>query len=58
MLETFELLTRGETARQVVEGDLVVHFPLVGRAVERAIVSGLEENLARQADVLARHVVA
>lgn len=55
---TFALLKRGERTRQVVEGDLAVHFPLVARAVERAIVSGLEENLARQAEVLARHVMA
>jgi hypothetical protein len=55
---SFALLERGERTHQVVEGDLVVHFPLVARAVERAIVSGLEENLAGQAEVLARLVMA
>jgi hypothetical protein len=45
---TFTLLDRSrgdqpETAR-VTEGDVKVHFPLVGGRVERAIVSGLAEH--------------
>ena len=40
------------STRQLVEGDLVVHFPLVAGAVERAILSGMRDNLGVQADVL------
>jgi len=36
-----------------VEGDLAVSVPLVGRRVERAIVSGLEDHLQAEADLLA-----
>ena len=35
----------GDRTRRVVDGDLSVRFPLVGRAVERAIVSGLRDHL-------------
>ena len=40
--------------RRSIEGDLTVSYPLVGRAVERAIVSGLEDHLAAEADLIAR----
>jgi hypothetical protein len=38
--------------RQVVEGNLIVHFPLVSRIVERAILSGLQQHVASQATAL------
>ena len=40
--------------RRSVEGDLTVSYPLVGRAVERAILSGLEEHLQAEADLIGR----
>lgn len=45
---------RGRTAAQVIDGDLVVHYPLVAKVVERAIVMGLRQNMAEQADLIAR----
>jgi hypothetical protein len=41
-----------DRTRRHVEADLSVSWPLVGGAVERAIVSGLEEHLADEADLL------
>jgi hypothetical protein len=41
-----------ERTRRVVEGDLVVRVPLVGKAVEGAIVSGLKEHLAAEVEVV------
>ncbi len=38
------------------EGDLRVRAPLVGGAVERAIVSGLHEHLAEEAPLVDRYV--
>lgn len=43
------ITTAGTGARRVVEGDLKVHFPLVGGRVERAIVSGMEEHARLEA---------
>ncbi len=40
--------------RRTIEGDLTVSYPLVGRAVERAILSGLEESLDAEAELLGR----
>jgi hypothetical protein len=40
--------------RRSIEGDLTVSYPLVGRAVERAILSGLEDNLGAEADLVGR----
>ena len=40
------------TCRRVVEGDVVVRVPLVGRSVEGAIVSGLREHLAAEVPVV------
>jgi hypothetical protein len=45
----------GGTVRRV-EGNLSVHVPLVGRKVEAAIVSGLQENAEVEATVLNRWV--
>jgi Protein of unknown function (DUF2505) len=42
----------GDTTTEHVEGSVVVHTPLVGRLVERAIISGLTEHLREQARVL------
>jgi len=41
----------GATTR-FVEGDLSVSYPFVGRAVERAIVSGLESHIQEEAGLL------
>ena len=38
--------------RRVAEGDVVARVPLVGRAVEGAIVSGLREHLAAEVAVV------
>ena len=40
--------------RRSIEGDLTVSYPLVGRAVERAILSGLEEHLGAEAELIGR----
>lgn len=42
----------GDGAVREVEGDLKVHFPLVGGRVERAIVSGMEEHTRLEATAL------
>jgi len=42
----------GDHARRQVDADLRVTVPFVGRAVERAIASGLREHLDREADLL------
>jgi len=47
----FEPVGEGET-RRVSEGDVVVRVPLVGRAVEGAIVSGLRDHLAAEVAVV------
>lgn len=39
---------------RVVDGELTVRFPLVGGKVERAILSGLEDHLAHEAELVAR----
>lgn len=39
---------------QVTEGDLVVHFPLVAGAVERAILAGLRQHMSEHAAHVAR----
>lgn len=47
------LAENGDTTRRTITGRLKVHVPLVGGKVERAILGGLEENAAAQADLLA-----
>ncbi|HVW32876.1 MAG TPA: DUF2505 family protein [Acidimicrobiia bacterium] len=44
----------GDTTRRLAEGDVAVRAPLVGRAVEGAIVSGLREHLGAEVDVVER----
>lgn len=39
-------------SRRIVEGELKVHFPLVGGRVERAIVHGMEEHARLEAAAL------
>lgn len=48
------LAADGTGTRRTVTGQMKVHVPLVGGKVERAIVSGLEENAAAQADLLTK----
>ena len=43
-----------ETTDQVVEGDLVIHYPVVGRLVERAILTGMRQHLTEEARLLER----
>lgn len=42
----------GDGVLRVSEGELKVSFPFVGGKVEKAIVSGIEEHAAREAEVL------
>jgi hypothetical protein len=49
---TSELEAAGEGSARVTEGDLRVSVPLVGGRVERAIVSGLEEHAAAEAELV------
>lgn len=44
----------GEATRQVVSTELVVHFPMLGGAVERAIAGGFRQHLGQQAELLSR----
>lgn len=45
---------RGGHSVQVVDGELRVHVPVVAGAVERAIVSGLRQNMAEHARQVTR----
>lgn len=53
---TFRCVEAGTGCRRVVDGDLRVRVPLVGGAVERAIVSGLHEHLDQQAPAVVAHL--
>lgn len=54
---TFTLIGRGpEATLRVAEGNLQVHFPLVGGRVERAIVSGLEEHASAEEQVMGTYL--
>lgn len=48
------LLDMGPETNQRLEGDLVVRYPIVGRLVEKAILSGMRQNLAHEARLLER----
>jgi hypothetical protein len=50
----YRFRSTGGGCRRSIEGDLTVSYPLVGRAVERAILSGLEEHLGAEADLIGR----
>ena len=49
---TSELVATGSGSVRTTEGDLRVSVPLVGGRVERAIVSGLEEHAAAEAELV------
>lgn len=49
---SYEFTERGTSTVRRALGDLSVSVPLVGRVVERAIVSGLEEHISTEADLL------
>jgi hypothetical protein len=51
-IERFHRIVEGANRR--VEAELHVRWPIVGSLVERAIVSGLKEHLAEEADLMAR----
>jgi hypothetical protein len=51
----FEATGDGRTRRRA-EGDVTVRVPIVGRAVEGAIVSGLRDHLAAEVEVVERLV--
>ncbi|HUY64800.1 MAG TPA: DUF2505 family protein [Acidimicrobiales bacterium] len=52
---SYRLEERGAMAcMQTVEGDLVVHVPLVGRSVERAIEHGIRQHLIEEATAVGR----
>ena len=46
--------TGSDTCTRVADGELTVRFRFVGKAVERAIVSGLEEHIRDEAALVAR----
>jgi hypothetical protein len=39
---------------QHIEGDLLVHYPIIGKLAERSIVTGLKDHMAQEAAVLER----
>ncbi len=49
---TYVFTGRDRTTVRRSEGDLRVAVPILGRTVERAIVSGLQEHIEREADLL------
>ena len=49
---SYEFSPDGDQTLRLIDGDLKVNVPLVNRPVERAIVSGLEEHLADEADAM------
>ena len=52
---TYRFLATGpDSCTRVADGELTVRFPFVGKAVERAIVSGLEEHIGDEAALVAR----
>jgi hypothetical protein len=50
---SFALTADGDATRRVAEGDVKVHFALVGGRVEKAIVSGLHEHADMEERVMA-----
>jgi hypothetical protein len=43
-----------EETEQILEGDLIVRYPIVGPLVERAIISGMRQHLGDEARVIER----
>ena len=56
-MHRFVMTTVGQTDRRI-DGELKVSYPIVGRAIERAVLSGLEEHLAAEAELLTSHLSA
>lgn len=50
--------TGSGASQRLVDGELSVRAPLVGRAVERAILSGLERHLGDEVEVVERWVAS
>ena len=50
---THTFTASGDSTRRVTAGELAVSVPLVGRVVERAIVSGLRSHLDGECELLA-----
>jgi hypothetical protein len=55
---TIRLRADGDTTVRLTTGELVVKTPFVGRVVERALVSGLQEHLDAEAPRVAAWVAA
>jgi hypothetical protein len=54
---TYDLVPEGDHATvQRMEGDLIVHYPVVGRLAERGIVLGLKEHMGQEAIAVERWV--
>ena len=52
---TYRFVATGpETCTRIADGELTVRFPIVGKAVERAIVTGLEDHIVDEAALVAR----
>lgn len=52
---TYRFLPTGPvTCTRIADGELTVRFPFVGKTVERAIVSGLQDHMADEAALVAR----
>ncbi len=51
---TYHFEEGADGCRRQAAGDLVVSYPIVGRAVERAILSSLEEHLDAEVGVVTR----
>lgn len=54
----YRFVETDEGCERVADVDVSVSFPLVGRAVEGAIASGLREHLADERDVVERFLAA
>ena len=54
---TFEAADGGGT-RELIDGDLVVHFPIVGSKIEHAIFGGVEKYVADEAHAMERWAAA
>jgi hypothetical protein len=53
---SYELKADGSKTVQHLKGVLTVHVPLVGSMAERGILRGLQDHLAKEAELLARFV--
>lgn len=45
-----------DSTEQVLEGDLIIHYPIVGRLVEKAILMGMRQHLQEEARLLEKLV--